>query len=489
MMGWGTNTCLSPGIPFTAATDRTTRSNLSVCMATTGTPYVASIVIACAATAGAQVLQWPTPRIAACPLALISSHVVGSSCKYTLELGLITVRTPGNAVERAHGGVATGERSGSTARLEERAFAIHGDEGVHHGTDPVESLENRLHHLERRDPAGAVQAGELDGRREAEIAGHERLGLCRRAVAGDGGAVHDTRVPLGVPGAAAVDEAAVVPDHEIVRAPGVAIDAIGARGQVEQVLQQRAAFLDGHALDVRGVRADVDGLLAVDGIGADEGLANRRQGLLDFGAEERRVDEAARVGEGMDGDLALEPALHLGGQRVPGYPAGDELRLAALGRHQAAGEKRCLGRHPLEGRVGVPHLVAALVDHAPVRPVHALAVLVHIGQLDQVGMQAVFLAQGLDGGLEWAEAQAEAHLLVVGQRLVAEEQEGMLVEGLPDVRPRAVVEWLAEIHARELDAEAGVEPVHLERAGRGRHRILLGRNPTPIRPAEISLTL
>src|SRR5260370_33023535 len=95
MMGWGTKTWRSPGIPFTRATERTTLSNLSVCMATTGTPYVASTVIACAATAGAQVLQWPTPRIAAWPFALISSQVVGSSWRYTLEIGLEDGRTPG----------------------------------------------------------------------------------------------------------------------------------------------------------------------------------------------------------------------------------------------------------------------------------------------------------------------------------------------------------------------------------------------------------
>src|SRR5258705_13124734 len=64
-------------------------------MATVGTPYWASIVIACAATAGAQVLQWPTPTIAACPLALISSHVAGSTLRYTLEIGLKTVPTAG----------------------------------------------------------------------------------------------------------------------------------------------------------------------------------------------------------------------------------------------------------------------------------------------------------------------------------------------------------------------------------------------------------
>src|SRR2546423_13810603 len=95
MIGCGTNTWRSPGMPFTFATDSTTLSNLSVCMATTGTPYFASSVIACAATAGAQVLQWPTPMMAACARALISSHVVGSSCRYTLEIGLDTVRPPG----------------------------------------------------------------------------------------------------------------------------------------------------------------------------------------------------------------------------------------------------------------------------------------------------------------------------------------------------------------------------------------------------------
>jgi hypothetical protein len=50
-----------------------------VCTATVGTPYSWSIFIPCAATAGAQVLQWPTPMIAASPLALISSQVSGES--------------------------------------------------------------------------------------------------------------------------------------------------------------------------------------------------------------------------------------------------------------------------------------------------------------------------------------------------------------------------------------------------------------------------
>ena len=61
--------------------DRTTRSNMSVCSATVGTPYLVSTVIAWVVTAGAQVLQWPTPTMAASPFALISSQVFGSSCR------------------------------------------------------------------------------------------------------------------------------------------------------------------------------------------------------------------------------------------------------------------------------------------------------------------------------------------------------------------------------------------------------------------------
>ena len=66
--------------PSPRATELTTLSNLSVCSATVGTPYLVSSVIAWVATAGEQLLQWPTPTIAASPRALISSQVLGSSC-------------------------------------------------------------------------------------------------------------------------------------------------------------------------------------------------------------------------------------------------------------------------------------------------------------------------------------------------------------------------------------------------------------------------
>ena len=69
------------GIPFIRVTDRTTLSNTWVWSATVGTPYWLSSVIAWTATAGAQVLQWPTPMIAAWPLRRICSQVSGSSLR------------------------------------------------------------------------------------------------------------------------------------------------------------------------------------------------------------------------------------------------------------------------------------------------------------------------------------------------------------------------------------------------------------------------
>src|SRR2546430_2571839 len=86
MIGCGTNTCARPGMPLTSATERTTLSNLSVCTATVGTPYFASIVIACAATAGARAARrgardrlWSAPLVcwaATSPALLLLLRVV-----------------------------------------------------------------------------------------------------------------------------------------------------------------------------------------------------------------------------------------------------------------------------------------------------------------------------------------------------------------------------------------------------------------------------
>ena len=70
MTGCGTKARRASGSPAILVTDCTTLSNLSVWIATVGTPYLVSSVMAWVATPGAQVLQWPTPTIAASPLRL-----------------------------------------------------------------------------------------------------------------------------------------------------------------------------------------------------------------------------------------------------------------------------------------------------------------------------------------------------------------------------------------------------------------------------------
>src|SRR6185369_295750 len=111
--------------------------------------------------------------------------------------------------------------------------------------------------------------------------GERRLG--RRALAGDRRAAHHALVLGGVPRAAAMQHTAVVPHDEVPLAPAVLVHALRARRAGQQVVEQAARFVVVHALDVPGVGADVDVLPAVDGIGAHEGLAHRRQLALVLG--------------------------------------------------------------------------------------------------------------------------------------------------------------------------------------------------------------
>ena len=89
-------TALARGMPFTRATERTARSNGVVWMATVGTPYLLSMVIACTATAGAHVLQWPTPTIAASRLARlrwseIIEHLLQTATAATFRVATLVV--------------------------------------------------------------------------------------------------------------------------------------------------------------------------------------------------------------------------------------------------------------------------------------------------------------------------------------------------------------------------------------------------------------
>ena len=123
---------------------------------------------------------------------------------------------------------------------------------------------------------------------------------------------------------------AVVVHHQIADLPVVQISPLLLRGEREQFLQQRTAFGFGHAVDVRGVRADVERAASVFRIGTDDGLRHRRKALIFFLVGQRDAVVAARVGVVVDGGLAVEKALALVGQRVVRRAQAGELRLAAF---------------------------------------------------------------------------------------------------------------------------------------------------------------
>jgi len=77
----------------------------------------------------------------------------------------------------------------------------------------------------------------------------------------------------------------------------------------------------------------------------------------------------------VDHDPAVDLPPKIVGQRVIGHAHADELGVAALGWDDAGGERGGVCGHRLEGAVGMPELVAGLVEHPPVAPVHELAVL------------------------------------------------------------------------------------------------------------------
>ena len=72
------------------------------------------------------------------------------------------------------------------------------------------------------------------------------------------------------------------------------------------------------------------------------------------------------------------------------------------------------------------------------------------------------------------EALAEGHLLRVAQRLPAEDQHRVVVEGDRDALEGGVVERLGEVHPADLGGECGMDGRDGERGRDGRHGGLLG---------------
>ena len=143
----------------------------------------------------------------------------------------------------------------------------------------------------------------------------------------------------GIPRAPAMQHAAVVPHDGVPLLPPVLEHVLGTGGVGVQLVEQPPRLVERYPLDVPGVRADVDRLLAVDRIRAHERLAHRRQAALVLGIEQALRDRAARIEDAVDDHAALEPAPRLLGEGGVGVAHADELGLAADGRDLAPREQ------------------------------------------------------------------------------------------------------------------------------------------------------
>ena len=103
--------------------------------------------------------------------------------------------------------------------------------------------------------AGAITRSEAVLRSGGAIPGHRRP-------------VHHAPVLRLVPGATAVEHAAVVPHDQIARLPAVCVDQLRMGDGGHQLPEQGARRVRRHADDLARVGADVEGLSAIHGIRA-----------------------------------------------------------------------------------------------------------------------------------------------------------------------------------------------------------------------------
>jgi hypothetical protein len=101
-------------------------------------------------------------------------------------------------------------------------------------------------------------------------------------------------------GPAAVQGAAVVPDHQVALAPAVAVDIAPLRGVQRQVGQQQPALRQRPAFDAMGGGPEEQGPASRPGMGLHQRVGHRRQGLALAGADVAEPQQLAGIGVVMD---------------------------------------------------------------------------------------------------------------------------------------------------------------------------------------------
>ena len=169
--------------------------------------------------------------------------------------------------------------------------------------------------------------GHMRGRAGVELPGRDPFGLLQR--------VRHPHAASVVAAARAVLHRAVVPDHEIALAPLVAVDELRLRRECIQLLEQGAPFVERHADDVRGMRADVQRLAAACG-DTYQSVLHRRHSTPHLLGDFLQSGAFTREPEKVFGLQGLDPCLRVIRQFLVDEARVDELGVATIRRNDMA---------------------------------------------------------------------------------------------------------------------------------------------------------
>nr|GEU28124.1 hypothetical protein [Tanacetum cinerariifolium] len=260
--------------------------------------------------------------------------------------------------------------------------------------------------------------------------------MSERRIAFDSGAIEFAAQVVGR-AAGQVHQRAVIPEHQIVRRPAVAVHVLGQHAVGEQLGQQRAALVLGHADDAGGEMLAHEQRFATGlRVRAHDGVHHRLH-FVDLRLAERRAPRAAAPQFLVLGQVAM---------------------LGAQALHRVTQRRR----QGIPCQVGMPKV-------AGVAEADRLAVFDDIGddQYFRRGWQ-LKIAQHVD--LQRPETAAEIDLLLRRDALVAEHQQVVVEVRLVDAREIVRRQGLMQIEAEDLRAQRRIEQLDLEGSlENGRH--------------------
>src|SRR5262249_40829303 len=157
----------------------------------------------------------------------------------------------------------------------------------------------------------------------------------------------------------------------------------------------------------------------------------------------------------------LAPRVGARVEAVVGGAHVRELGVGAPGGDDPPGEKGVLGGDGAEGAVGVPEAIAELEEPHPILGRHDLAVLVQVGEVRDARTKAMILGLPDMAGrlvvLQRAEVEGERDLLLVGESLVAEDEDGVPIHARLDGRHVFAADGPSDVDARDEAGERAAE--------------------------------